>query len=1647
MEQINSFRSGYNVGERNRNKLETQPVGSEDSTSNGANGNDTQTNNDNGINEEMITGEIIKCSKIPTRSRSSADTVIVDTCYETAADIQKDLESPPTVEGGEAKSLRDCITYSEPLTPGLQEVLDDFQSEPEPELESSDRESQLVIVENVPDTENPEVIIQDDSNKEQDNSDETTNGSNNTEEPTKAAENDKPDENKKQTAEASVNTSQIIDSEIVCLDDYPSDESEKIIEKPSNEVKKEVQTTKTNETSNADGTEADDSGNTDNIIVLHDTNSEPSQNSTIMQNTNNTDTSLPNNPEAFKKRLSNEKQAEMSEKSPEKKTENKVIRKRSSSEDTGEIVRKKKKPKVYKKKSETTTETEKPENISKTKSKKKEPQSNKPEEVEASDKKAEEKTAQVSSSLAAVLEKPSTSLANDVDNVLMTSDTDVSGTLNESGEMRNPCLQNVSLFDEQLKKNKYKSSDSDEQLKKTEVKDVPTTSNDVVILKSHTESETEDIPVPPRKRPRPGTVSSKLERERVLANVFGYPSGGHYMKRRKVLSRRRRTVSQTNLPNNAVVSDSSGWTSESESEVYVSPPRGRKNRLTKKYLKPRSGRIIALREEGGLFLFERKRILPVIKDGRVLKHYLTYHPDSESEDENYWKLKYIEEKKKVDDYKKLLEKVNPSKSSRTSTAIAAPESMRNSTSSHNQAQETAMETDRDMLCLPGPEEKTEETKPKPPESIKIKFTTRNDQEIQLEGNWPQIHNVLEHVVQIFHKEPAPVSAPRRDTVVEPPSSSGLSTPLAISAVPDPDTHEKVNEIEDEIFKEIEERDKEEHAPTKQSKENGQEINVTKRKPGRPRKSSQSSSPRSPAKRQKTSKEPEKIEAEENSTDNKPAKDNSTDNKATTNNGIDNEAAIDNDTDNKTAIDNKVATDKTPEVDNDDTASTTSSKRQVRQPRKLQNESNTKETKQVQTRRSKSKAEKTDLNTSVGKEDDKARYMFPPKVTRQSLKLTTDKKTRDKPHKSTVKALRVSSPPDNVCLNSTESTQGYQDSDVSPMKTELRRKKWMNPIVMKSKAKSHLRRSISRKSHPYLYCDESSNSSSEVPVRKVARDNSTLNTEVYRSDSYQLLMPQVKTSRKRLESINETSPLGHEVDYMTHLDSTNKNEVFSIEMTGDFTSHNSGQLNSDFGSSSNMSLPISPELSVVENLSLSKDMLEGIDEGPTINEMQNNDPIVPTSCDQYMISAIDVSVPLMQQECGLESCHMASYEDSLDPKGIVTESLLSKIGTFNIDDKTNLTDTLDIKLKELLLESAKKIAAQNKQNKENLMDVDETNVEVVKKAKNKKRCSTPRKRKDSQKSKKPKVQTVIEEEHIETCSQGGRKSCPPIIQAVAIENDIEHAITKEIEFSNLTIDENAKPKGRKKKDVIKVKILKPKTKKSLGNITKSAPESSKTSICNDSGINDTSGVYPAVDESVDLIHNHSETCLHANECVGDSIEFVENSMRSVLTLGDSMQSGDNEWLSLCEFNDGGRVSPDCFCNNAQDVRSFYKSKQDDVQHTCYTDIKSPVDTEASSLMTEDLSDELPLPHDQPNKWYLLSEDETTNTNMAIAQDPPINVASFGANLKQLFPIACAVPDLSTITEMSRENDDNSRKPTLEGLTSDGFNSQSIFDSNL
>ncbi|KAJ8717982.1 hypothetical protein PYW07_005912 [Mythimna separata] len=1613
-EQISSFRARCDLADRNSNKLEIQTI-SDDSNSNGHNVKDNEPTNEG----ETSAGENIKCSKVPVRSRSSADTVIIENCYETAEDIQKALESDDKPREA-AKSFRDCITYSEPLTPMLQEVLDDFASEPE----DSDREGQMEIVENVSEVNLDDVQeIPEPANEILNSKSIATDVAKNAKglsaEVVEEVLAHELDGSNKPENKTSKKTTQNVTNEIEQLPLLNLDEEISSMQAENgteiNDADTDVETSEATKLVTAQTTElpgevtedpvVETSSETPEVIVITDSHS-PQEQSGGLNNSNSTvDASLPNNPEALKNKSSKDVEAkadskeapksavDVSTNSDQNRSSKKALRKRSSSEDNSNAIDNKKKKLDIKLKSPTKADKQTTELQLATDELKAQEESIKPDVI----KKPRLEKHPIDT------EKPSTSYQiHEVD----VMETEERSDVRESPAIKNPCLQNISLFDEQFNKTKYNMSESsDTELNKKETqgnKQETSESNpvhEVVVLRSNS-SDNREMQVSPRKKQRAGVLISKSERDKAVSNMFGFTSGGGVgAKRKRQLSRRRRTISHNTTSHHtaAPASNSSDWTSQSESDEFVSPPRSRKNRPTRKYMKPQSAKISSLAEEGGLFVMYGKKIYPVVKDGKIVKNYITYLPESDSEEENgsFWKTKYVEEKKKAAELQKLLETKEAQQTRDTHTPVPQANPLRNSP-----RESLAVEPTNGFakqISVPVPEEKKEEPKPMPPEKIKIKFT-RNNEEVHLEGHWPQIHPVLEQVVHIFHKESEPaVNENKSKAVVAQPEqkelSSGGSTPVIITPV-DPEVHEKVNEIEKEIFKEIEERDKEE-----ENEPNGTANNVTKRKIGRPRKSS--SSTHSPEKQPKLSNGAEIKEPEENG---------------------------------------RTRRQKAKETENNNNIKENLPKRQPRTPRKILNETvNINESKTMQTRRS-----KQSLNSSVANEDEEVRYMLPPKNSR-TLKSPANKKTGQK--KSLEKTPKILSPADTVSLNSMDSTQGYQDSDASAIYTENRKKKKNHMSSFMMKTRHSLRNSTRKRTLPYVYHDaynDTSNSSADASVRVVTRENSSLNTEAYRSESYQLLNVQAKASSRQLEPIDETSTIANQTYFVRNLGSVCRDEM--LTQTNNNITSPSYQMTSDVGSSSNVSLPMSPELSLVENLSVSREVLNTAD-FPTLNEMQSNEMEEANMCSKYMISNVDVSVPLMNQEWEFGNGNMVT-EMSTEPKSLVTESLVREIGTFNINEQVSATETLNAKLHDLLLESAKKTAqTQCAQNPASMMDVDVSAVTVQKKSKvNKKRCSTPQKRKGSKKSVAPSVEPVVEEEHIESCSHSGRKSCPPVFQT----NMCNDNVIEEINLSNLTIS-NEKPIVRKKKDIIRVKILRPRNKNATEKLrAKSAQEASRISVFTDSGINDSeSELFVPSNESVDLIHNHSETCLHANECVGDSIEFVENS-KSVITLGDSMQSGDNAWSTQCENTEEHSLSPDLFCNNAQDVSSYNRAHSDSINNTSDTVYYSPLGTDASpnSLITEDLSYDVPPP--APNsKWYLLSEDET-NTNLIGTGSTMLSGANFGgSNLRQIFPIACAIPDLSTITEMSREND-SSRKPNLEdlnGLTGDDFNSLSVFDSNF
>ncbi|XP_041984745.1 myb-like protein X isoform X2 [Aricia agestis] len=1059
----------------------------------------------------------------------------------------------------------------------------------------------------------------------------------------------------------------------------------------------------------------------------------------------------------------------------------------------------------------------------------------------------------------------------------------------ESAQSQNPCLQSVNLYNETIDDAKHSESDDTIKLvneKPSTSKQADTTKpppkNDVVVLKSHSSSSS----LSDRERRR-FLIDSKRYKDHTLANVFGFKSGA--IRRRS--SHRKRSISQRTYD---ISSGSSDWTSESE---YVTPPRGRRNKHAKKYLKPKSSRVRSLEKNGGLFVVYNNRIYPLVKDGKVVKNYLNYASDDESDgDRKAWKRKYLEEKKRAEELERLLCRVQEKirKEERASEMVACSSTCNTlSKTKENKAQHPPQDSN-------SKEEVKQEAENK---SVKIKFT-KNNEEVQLEGPLSHITPALAQVMQLLQKSepdrPSPrsnVSAPRREIT---------PSPVAISVE---DVHEKVNKIENEIFKEIEEHDKNESLVNTEDKSS--DSNVTKRSALRRRaQSSTSVSPRDVTKKPKVDKEEKAQKKQE-----------------------------------------------TPQTDTETVRKTRSS----RTPRKIANEISKTES-NISKKSIKAKTTEVPEDTAIGtqetNDDSDIKYKFPsPAPTEKNTQVRNTRKSQKKSNSSKTMGSNIS------C--SSESLQSYQESEASPPKVIVRIKPGCPTSTQNQ----------TDKFPPINYMTDETESSNSFPDVKqtLTFHNSTL-SEAYKSDSYQLLMP-INTSKtnKRLEV-------------------SKQDMSFAGKMNG--TSRNLE--NDDGQSSSNISPPTSPVLSIVENLSISRSLLTSADDLQT-DEMDQleSDHI---TLNKLMKSDENSPKPLMEQDCRFDSDHNdgVNYHYNIQVENSTltptSQSLVKKLNTISLRD-FNVTDTVYVRLEKLKLDSTKKGDKKTTKEKENKAKAEETKNE---KAKTKKRSSTPR-RKDSTRKTKQSKEPTIEEEHVERNSCVSRNSCPAMLQSTDCTEDTNTTIPTKPRTS----------KELKKLNIIKVKITKPKNKikdkKDKGSTSKIEMNSTQTSS--------------QTDNSIDLIHNHSETCLQAHECIDNSVEIVEKSS-SIISVN-SERSNSASIFNIDEF-----LLEELYNTNARD--GIEETPETQMNAECPDLFYTPLGplSSANSLMTEDLSIDIPENTPTPGKWFLLSEDETS-TNFDLNQNLVTKDVGYGANLNDLFPVTCAVPDLSTITEMSKENDADTR----------------------
>lgn len=360
---------------------------------------------------------------------------------------------------------------------------------------------------------------------------------------------------------------------------------------------------------------------------------------------------------------------------------------------------------------------------------------------------------------------------------------------------------------------------------------------------------------------------------------------------------------------------------------------------------------------------------------------------------------------------------------------------------------------------------------------------------------------------------------------------------------------------------------------------------------------------------------------------------------------------------------------------------------------------------------------------------------------------------------------------------------------------------------------------------------------------------TVNSSAYKSESYKILMTKNRPISV-MEVINEDNTTTKVLPNM-------KKHFDEITMRS----------NSD-NSSSMVSLPISPVLSIVDNISIPKDSLQVLEQ--SYNNRVNISECVSMKRFASLNSISDLITTRLSVNKDDEIRKMSI--DSRRPT--VSESFLDKVNRVNIREGS-VSDTIGRRLGDLLLDSAKKmstyIGIEN-------MEVDASDS-TLKMNKAKKRCSTPRKRKNL--NTKFNQITEVVNEHVETYSC---KSCQPTICV--------HECGDNVMFEeDISRPENNK-KAKKKKDVIKVKILKPKKKCISKRISLIEPDL----LYEDSGINNTKLEHlNTSNDSVEFIHNHSDTCIHINECMeDDSVKFVTMSA-SAISLNDVSTQSCHAWF--------------------------------------------------------------------------------------------------------------------------------------------------------
>ncbi|KAL4705564.1 hypothetical protein ACJJTC_006892 [Scirpophaga incertulas] len=534
----------------------------DESVTNSKKGKEHASSKDNA--EKSDSGEEIR-SKILSRDRSSVDTVILDRCYETADEVRKVLESPSdNNEISNSKQdlqntqeslgvFKTMITFSEPLTPLLQEVLHDFTSD-----DSNDSEQQMQIVEN-------KSILDAKSSKQlQQSSDSNTNPTpKQTLEKTENEPKIKSLRFKKKKANNETN-------ENLGLEDSTTDNVLNFTEKESPLIINS--TTKTSDTSNS-------------VNKKKKGKVKSSEEPTPNCSNNTADTVLPNNQEALdsvppqhSKSIMHSNNVSEDNKQEEKK--------RSVSQaplSTATTTVAKNSQKHVSMSDSDIQKTKKPTGFQKSLSIKKKVSSNKINKADKNNQSTENKkeisnndehidcsipTSQINPCLQSV------SLFDehfDLHNYNKTSDTDEK-QMHKGNENKNETEQNKTIdqIDNEVLNKNNNTSDVGKTLLNHEENNLENINDNVVLLDSHSDSGSDKL----LHQSSVNEVELKVKRNNALNNLFGFSSGAVIPKRKRGTGRK-----VSNHRSNRSISslDSSEWTSELDSE-YELLPRSRKRR-------------------------------------------------------------------------------------------------------------------------------------------------------------------------------------------------------------------------------------------------------------------------------------------------------------------------------------------------------------------------------------------------------------------------------------------------------------------------------------------------------------------------------------------------------------------------------------------------------------------------------------------------------------------------------------------------------------------------------------------------------------------------------------------------------------------------------------------------------------------------------------------------------------------------------------------------------------------------------------------------------------------------------------------------------------------------------------------------------------